>query len=81
VVIEGQPDHRGFVLEVTEVTKYFTRRYEQRKKPILSCEQLAIDACRFFARKGHKVRRVRVEIEADTNTVGFASAVWERGRQ
>jgi hypothetical protein len=76
VVVEGEVADSGFVIEIQEIPRYFQRLYEEQRRSLHSCERVAVDACEFFAKQGFDVRRVYVEIEANTNTIGFASAEW-----
>lgn len=66
----------GFVIEVREIPRYFTAQYENTLSPLESCERIAGLACEYFAKKAHLASDVTVEIEANTNTVGFAAARW-----
>jgi hypothetical protein len=76
VVVEGAVGADGFVIEIQSIPAYFTKLYEDKRQPLHSCERTAVDACEYFRAHGHKTTRVYVEIEANTNAIGFASAEW-----
>jgi hypothetical protein len=81
VRIEGAVSEEGFVIEIQDIPRYFKRLYEEQRKALHSCERVAIDACEFFRVRGYRAQRVRVEIEANTNAIGFASAEWLKEKE
>lgn len=76
VVVCGELDARGFVIDVRDPRDYFHTVYTANRAPLVSCEAIAERAARFFVSCARGPQRIDVEIQA--STYGFATATWTR---